>query len=509
MDRIRATPYINPLLGSVNELVGGLLGYMRDPRRTQQMQGLAGLLESTGVPKTLERLAYGEPLTNIQRANVPVLRPETAEALLTLSPVPQATSRAAMAAGRAGERMAERVVPQIMERGGMPAGLLEGMSSRTVSPLTVYHGSPHKFEKFDASKIGTGEGAQSYGYGHYVAESPKVADEYRMMLSTHKVTGEAAQDLANYSLRMKPTIEEAINYLQKEKKTAINQSKASSNEFATDEYVKQYDDAIALLRSNKGEKAGNLYTIDLPDEQIARMLDWDKPLSEQPTEVKNFLSKVSFNPPRKDQPIGEWLKPRLSEGMSPYWSEDLRKAGIPGIRYLDQGSRGAGEGTSNFVVFPGNEGLLTIQKRNNEVIAPTSLLDNSKNTFETSVTDASEIFGEGAKRIRYTDPSSGGMIDVLQRPDGTASVLGLEVPEAMRGQGIGQSLQSQVMQDFPEMMGQVSSKAAAKTAYRLGRRPPNQPDATLDDVYKIMDEYSSVNLVSPEMQKRFMQSLLD
>lgn len=137
------------------------------------------------------------------------------------------------------------------------------------------------------------------------------------------------------------------------------------------------------------------------------------------------------------------------------------------------------------------------------------LLGANQRSFETSLVDASDIFGQGAKRIKYTDPNSGGVIDVLQRPDGTASVLGLEVPEAMRGQGIGQSLQSQVMQDFPEMMGQVSSKAAAKTAYRLGRRPPNQPDATLDDVYKIMDEYSSVNLVSPDMQKRFMQSLLD
>lgn len=133
----------------------------------------------------------------------------------------------------------------------------------------------------------------------------------------------------------------------------------------------------------------------------------------------------------------------------------------------------------------------------------------AKKQLQTVVQDASEIFGQGSKRIKYTDPNSGGVIDVLQRPDGTASVLALEVPEAMRGQGIGQSLQSQVMQDFPEMMGQVSSRAAAKTAYRLGRRPPNQPDATLDDVYKIMDEYSSVNLVSPEMQKRFMQSLLD
>lgn len=130
-------------------------------------------------------------------------------------------------------------------------------------------------------------------------------------------------------------------------------------------------------------------------------------------------------------------------------------------------------------------------------------------SFKVTSQDASEIFGEGAKRIRYQEPNSQGFIDVLQKPDGTASVLGLEVPETARGKGIGQSLQAQVMQDYPEMMGQVSSKAAAKTAYRLGRRPPFKPDATLEDVYKMMDEDSSVNMVSPEMQKRFRQSLLD
>jgi hypothetical protein len=47
---------------------------------------LAGLLESTGIPKTTERLAYGEPLTNIGRANVPLLKPETADALMTVAP---------------------------------------------------------------------------------------------------------------------------------------------------------------------------------------------------------------------------------------------------------------------------------------------------------------------------------------------------------------------------------------------------------------------------------------
>jgi hypothetical protein len=133
MDGIRATPYQRPVIGGVNDLIGGLLGYMRDPRRTQQMQGLAGLLESTGIPKTVERLAYNEPLTNIQQANIPALRPETANALLSLLPVPSGANRAAMAAGRAGERMAERVVPQVMERGGVPAGLLDALAQGSTS----------------------------------------------------------------------------------------------------------------------------------------------------------------------------------------------------------------------------------------------------------------------------------------------------------------------------------------------------------------------------------------
>lgn len=413
MDGIRATPMQYPILGLLADRL----------KRAQQFAVAPGgyanppaevLLNLLGVPaiqQTMERVAYGEPLTT-GRGMTTRVRPEVAEAAMTLLPAAAGTARVAergaMAAGRAGERMAERVVPQIMERGGMPAGLLEGMSSRTVSPLTVYHGSPAKFERFDPTKIGSGEGAQAYGYGHYVAESPKVADEYRMMLSTHKVTGEAAQDLANYSLRMKPTIEEAINYLQKEKKTAINQSKASSNEFATDEYVKQYDDAIALLRSNKGEKAGNLYTIDLPDEQIARMLDWDKPLSEQPDIVKsinpqslgltykklengnhafvNSEGKIIGNLQRGGtqesftknwtedvlRGTGSDLYRQLGQGMEggPKVSSALRQAGIPGIRYLDQGSRGAGEGTSNFVVFPGGEDLLTILKRNGGLLGP-------------------------------------------------------------------------------------------------------------------------------------------
>lgn len=122
--------------------------------------------------------------------------------------------------------------------------------------------------------------------------------------------------------------------------------------------------------------------------------------------------------------------------------------------------------------------------------------------LDVSRRDASNIFGEGSERVRYTDPQSGGTIEVVVRPDGSASVLELEVPEASRGQGIGQTLQERVMQDFPVMGGQVSSKAAATTAYRLGRRPPGKPNATLEEVFADIDEMSSVNMVSPAMQER-------
>lgn len=332
-DYIRPTPR-NPLLGLLADALTGGVEWMRSPQRAQQMQGLGGLLAETGIPATVERLSYGEPLTT-GRGMTTRLRPEAEAALMTLAPEAVPIGRAAMAGVRATK--------------GLPVGA-----------ATVYHGSPYRFQRFDPTKIGSGEGAQAYGYGHYVAESPKVADEYRMMLSPHKVTGEAAQDLANYSLRIKPKVEEAINYLQKEKKTAINQSKASSNEFATDEYVKQYDDAIALLRSNKGEKAGSLYTIDLPDPAIARMLDWDKPLSGQSDYIKRIIkeNELDYVP---EKSTGGRLLEEMNKAFDPeIVSKHLRQAGIPGIRYLDQGSRGAGQGTSNFVVFPGEEDLLRI-----------------------------------------------------------------------------------------------------------------------------------------------------
>lgn len=74
-----------------------------------------------------------------------------------------------------------------------------GTGALTEIPI-VYHGSGRKFDRFANHKIGTGEGAQAYMYGHYVTETPKIAKGYARPTSViaDKKTGTKinnAQDL--------------------------------------------------------------------------------------------------------------------------------------------------------------------------------------------------------------------------------------------------------------------------------------------------------------------------
>ena len=50
---------------------------------------------------------------------------------------------------------------------------------RIAESIEAWHGSPHDFERFDSGKIGVGEGAQVYGHGLYFAENERVGSSYR------------------------------------------------------------------------------------------------------------------------------------------------------------------------------------------------------------------------------------------------------------------------------------------------------------------------------------------
>ena len=98
-DYIRPTPR-NPILGLLADALTGGVDWMRDRRQTQQMQGLGGLLAETGIPATMERLSYGEPLTKGSGMTTR-LRPEAEAALMTLGPEAVPIGRGAMAAVKA------------------------------------------------------------------------------------------------------------------------------------------------------------------------------------------------------------------------------------------------------------------------------------------------------------------------------------------------------------------------------------------------------------------------
>lgn len=138
-DNLQATPR-NELLGLLSDAMYGGLDWMKDPRRSQQMQGLAGLLESTGIPQTTQRMAYGEPLTNIGRANVPLLKPETAEALMNVAPFAPAVGRLTSRAVKATE--------------GMPIGMsIKDVGKSIFEDTTKYHQKVPEIKSINVAKL--------------------------------------------------------------------------------------------------------------------------------------------------------------------------------------------------------------------------------------------------------------------------------------------------------------------------------------------------------------------
>ena len=232
--------------------------------------------------------------------------------------------------------------------------------------MHTWHGSPHRFPptaknplgEFDPTKIGTGEGAQAYGVGAgYLAESPAVAKTYNVGQRDLIKSVQAQLDAVN---------------------TALNVEYRKSGSFDATKDARQLSRRQNNLRKELEEvKQGNLYKVDLPDEQIAKMLDWDKPLSQQ-VDLGQKISPESLGLTYKQlengnhafvnsegKILGNLQKNGSKESFTKNWienvlrgsgrdlynqlgqgmgggakvSEALRHAGIPGIRYLDQGSR--------------------------------------------------------------------------------------------------------------------------------------------------------------------------
>jgi len=255
-----------------------------------------------------------------------------------------------------------------------------------VSPLTAFHGTPHTFAaeegaplgRFRSEKIGTGEGAQAYGHGLYFAESPGVAKSYQTNVGDYSVTKVEGVEQINDpdfgdALVLEPAEKpektlfgkEAIDFLRKHiGKPQNNQNKLALNWL---DVFEREGYSIEV----PGRDKSSLYTVDIPDAMVDKMLDWNKPLTQQPKEVQQKLQKLvdsqfgkgAWSAWSQNDPDYKDLANDLFSGKSAAEvSELLRQSGIPGLRYFDQGSRAGGEGTRNIVVFPGGEDQVKIIK---------------------------------------------------------------------------------------------------------------------------------------------------
>jgi hypothetical protein len=128
--------------------------------------------------------------------------------------------------------------------------------------------------------------------------------------------------------------------------------------------AKDSDPELAVLRDWKTSgivpqvgPAGSMYQVGI-NADPAHFLDWDAPLSEQHPKVQAALNpildpmaKAYGSGPLTTQTVGDTFKRLEGKLGAPEMAQQLSDAGVPGIKYLDAGSRGTGDGTRNYVVF--------------------------------------------------------------------------------------------------------------------------------------------------------------
>jgi len=276
--------------------------------------------------------------------------------------------------------------------------------------LEAFHGSPYQFNRFDMSKIGTGEGAQAYGHGLYFADDENLAKAYRDTLKMQNDPREGINKIVNDvglvaqgSQRVKNKKTGAImtadpnNVLHQkilsgeigsgdyeilsapeglaDSVIAAMRDDPRLSEFADNKDI--VNDVVTVIRGQEEggtvsdsalsayrridqklpEPTGALYRTEI-DVAPESLLDWDKPLSEQSEAVQEVLGpyKSDFSPSTGG--ALNLAKDALGKGEP---ERLLSEKGIKGIKYLDGNSRGAGDGTSNYVIF--DDSLINIADR--------------------------------------------------------------------------------------------------------------------------------------------------
>lgn len=254
-----------------------------------------------------------------------------------------------------------------MATDSLAGGLLGGLGgyglgkvAQKLNTQTAWHGSPYKFDKFSNEAIGTGEGAQAHGYGHYAAKNKDVAQGYAKSLSEgnkiieykgvpYKSVDEFKPDEYNYKLLAdvkSDGLEATRRGLQEERQWALGKLEKTQDKGWWQDYLQEIDKKENLLNdlnpnllSDITPDTGNLYKLSIPKDDV--MLREDVFLSEQPKKYLDIYNEMATNNPQKyellpyDKLMGRDLYFNLQKdlGSDVAATEFLQKRGVKGISY--------------------------------------------------------------------------------------------------------------------------------------------------------------------------------
>jgi len=275
--------------------------------------------------------------------------------------------------------------------------------TETEPGIIAFHGSGADFDEFRLEMIGTGEGAQAYGYGLYFTDSEDIAKFYRDTVqfdqamrgkSPIKYKGKIFEDLGDTAAaEAAPPSYNAIKSIAEEMNKLTGTfgkqtgPKASPAEAAKDRILSRIDADIERY-SKAGQVDADLGTIELQgggtleellladlqqqkqavldinadDIEIAtgkmykvglapkpdELLDYDKSLRQQPQFLEALKPLYDEFGVAETSNVGTFFEvvkntkrtDNLPSGITPQaLSERLQKAGIPGIKYRAAGSR--------------------------------------------------------------------------------------------------------------------------------------------------------------------------
>ena len=242
--------------------------------------------------------------------------------------------------------------------------------------MTVFHGSGAKFDKFDHSYMGTGEGAQAFGWGTYVTEVEGIGRTYATTMRDKAISDKHRENAIINNLAR-----QVLASNNGDKNAALEELRNLLNESWSDK--KRVKAEIKIIETGKflpeTKVKANLYSVEIPDDNGSNYLHWDKPINGEIQErIANGLQSIGFEiEPEmnylaysRDGKIavlninakGKDLYVELSDalGGDKAASEFLNDMGFVGISYPAEAmSGGRKDGARNYVIFNENDAQIT------------------------------------------------------------------------------------------------------------------------------------------------------